>query len=102
MPARDVRLEEMYPYIDACEIPARERYVYLVDISTLGVILVGMIRRRYASHRHAFLAGIYPNCVPRPISCPNCLPLIHPGTEEQHRLVEFSAGRASPFGDIRR
>ena len=37
-----VRLEEMYAYIDA-----RERCVYLVDISTIGVILVGMICRRH-------------------------------------------------------
>jgi len=55
MPARDVRLEEMYicleetyaykryvPARNAC-LYARERCVYLEDISIIGVILVGIL-----------------------------------------------------------
>src|SRR5271156_1782734 len=88
---------------------ASERCVYLVGINRsqacfsyrhksltgmhlISVILVGMICRRHASHRHAshrhashrhaFLAGTYPNCVPRPISCP----IVSPDTPRQRFL----------------
>jgi hypothetical protein len=37
--------------------------MYLIDISTISVILVGMICRRYTSLRYASLVGIYLNWV---------------------------------------
>src|SRR5271155_2427265 len=82
MPRRDVCLEETYAYKryvpakNAClyrclqEIPARERCVYLVDISTIGVILVGTITPVTCISQACISRRHIPELCPRPISCP--------------------------------
>jgi hypothetical protein len=65
MPARDVRLEEMYAYIDACEryLPARDVCISQACISR----------------------STYPNCVPQPRS----RPIMSPDTSQSTSFIDL-------------